>query len=470
MTMETASSAQRAVSLDEAMSMAIFFQKNGQLEDAQGIYRKVLELVPDHVDALHYCGVLAHQMGDSDAGVALIEQSLTIEPNQADCHSNLGIIHKARGDLDKAVAAYQQAIALNPQHANAYNNLGVLFKAQRKAAEAEQAYRTAIRLNSENADAYHNLGSLLVSTNRVQEAVVCFCMATTLSPQHAEARRLLAMAYCTIGERGKAIEIFQRWLADEPDNLVAQHMLAACSGENVPLRAADAYVEKIFDDFASSFDTKLANLAYRAPELVAAMLADSGTKPAKNLVILDAGCGTGLCGPLVASYARQLVGVDLSSGMLAKAADKNAYDELIQCELTAYLNEHKEAYDVIVCADTLCYFGALEAAFAAASAALRTGGMFIFSLEEAIRADATFTIETHGRYSHARFYVERELAKVGLHAEIVHAELRMEAGAPVKGLVVRATKEASVGMTIGPDAARTGQPPDVAHHAGETNV
>ena len=48
----------------------------------------------------------------------------------------------------------------------------------------------------------------------------------------------------------------------------------------------------------------------------------------------------------------------------------------------------------------------------------------------------------NGRYRHAREYVERTLAAAGLHAEIVAAELRLEAGDPVPGLVVRGTQTA----------------------------
>ena len=96
-------------------------------------------------------------------------------------------------------------------------------------------------------------------------------------------------------------------------------MLAACSGHDVPPRASDAFVEKTFDSFAASFDSKLAKLQYRAPALVAEMLADSDLEASKTLDVLDAGCGTGLCGPLIAPYARRLVGVDLSARMLAQA-------------------------------------------------------------------------------------------------------------------------------------------------------
>jgi predicted TPR repeat methyltransferase len=55
----------------------------------------------------------------------------------------------------------------------------------------------------------------------------------------------------------------------------------------------------------------------------------------------------------------------------------------------------------------------------------------------------------HGRYSHAESYVERVLTGAGLRAEIAHAELRLEAGTPVAGLVIRARKpSAGVRMAI----------------------
>jgi predicted TPR repeat methyltransferase len=443
--MEQRPSSDRALTLDEAVSVALALQQAAQWAAAEDIYRTILEAAPNHADALHFSGVLAHQRGRADDAVALIDRSLELEPERADWYSNLGIVLQDQLRLDDAIAAYRNAIALDPTHANAHSNLGVVLRAKGKIAEAETAYLAAIRLNPEHSDAYHNLGVLLNAEKRPREAALCFSKVITLRPKDPEARRLLALAHCTLGEVEQAVGIFEDWLEDDPDDPVARHMLAACSGRNVPRRASDAFIETTFDSFAASFDSKLAKLLYRAPALVAELLKRSGVAPSKSLEVLDAGCGTGLCGLLVAPYARRLVGVDLSERMLDQAGQRNVYDELVKGELTAYLAACTETFDVIVSADTLVYFGPLEAVVGASENALRLGGRLIFTVEELVGAGHVdgYSIGTSGRYRHARDYVQGVLEGASLCTEIASAELRLEAGEPVAGLVAQGTKPAS---------------------------
>jgi predicted TPR repeat methyltransferase len=99
------------------------------------------------------------------------------------------------------------------------------------------------------------------------------------------------------------------------------------------------------------------------------------------------------------------------------------------------------AFDLIVSADTLVYFGALEEVVLAAAAALRPMGTLIFTVEEAASTiSADYCIESHGRYSHRCDYVQQVLANAGLRAHVVRAELRLEGGVPVSGLVIRAER------------------------------
>jgi predicted TPR repeat methyltransferase len=440
--MEPSESGTRELTLEEAVSLAILLQKNKQFVEAHEVYRRVLEAVPDHARALHYAGVLAHQQGRNDEALTLIERSIALAPDQADWCSNLGIVFQSHNKLDTAIEWYRRAIALDPDHANAHNNLGVLLRATGQPVEAEAAYRTAIQLDRENIDAYTNLGILLNGLKRTEEAAACYCKVITLRPKHREARKLLALAHCMLGEIDKAVFIFEEWLNEEPGDAIAWHMLAACTGRNVPDRASNAFVETTFDSFASSFEAKLETLSYRAPALVVAMLEDSDLERSHRLDVLDAGCGTGLCGVAVAPFARRLTGVDISEGMLAHAKDKNVYDALVRAELTEYLRDNSETFDLIVSSDALVYFGDLKGIIAAFAKALRPNGLLVFTLEHAVGpADGVnYRLELHGRYSHGEAYVQQLLNFSGLQSKIVCAELRMEAGAPVPGLVIRATK------------------------------
>ena len=418
-------------------------QQSEQLAAAGEVYRRVFDTAPDHPRALHYAGVLAHQEGRSDEAIALIERSLSLEPDRADGYNNLGIVLQSVGRFEDAIVACRRAIAIEPGHANAHSNLGVLLRATGKPIEAEAAYRTAIRLNPDHIDAYTNLGILLNRLQRTAEAAACYCKVITLRPKHREARKLLALAHCTLGELDVAASIFKEWLEEEPEDPIARHMLAACTGRDVPARASDGFVERTFDSFASSFESKLEMLSYRAPALVAAMIDDAGLARAQRLEILDAGCGTGLCGSLLSPYACRLVGVDLSEGMLSQAKEKAVYDALVKGELTEYLRGCNEAFDVIVSADALVYFGDLRHVVEAVTQALRPNGIAVFTLEHAITSEpgTDYRLEFHGRYSHARPYVERVLANAGLEWRIAHADLRTESGSPVAGLVVRAMKK-----------------------------
>jgi Flp pilus assembly protein TadD len=139
----TEETTEREITFDEALAYGIGFQRAGELEKAADLYRRMMEVVPDHAGLLHYAGVLAHQQGRPDEAVRLIERSLAVDANQPDARNNLGIVYKAAGRLDDAVAAFEQAIALEPSHANAYSNLGIVRRAQGRPAEGNRTQSVA---------------------------------------------------------------------------------------------------------------------------------------------------------------------------------------------------------------------------------------------------------------------------------------------------------------------------------------
>lgn len=431
------------VSLDEALATAVRLHRSGRLEAALEIYRRILAACPDHPDALHFLGVLSHQLGKSQEAADLIRQVIALKPDHLDAYNNLGNVLKHQGKLEEAAAAYRHVIALCPDHADAHNNLGTVLRAQDRLDDAIAAYQTAITLAPDHADAYLNLGNAYKKQGKVEETIAAYLKTLALKRYASDAYKNLGTALYVAGRVPEAAAVYRIWLYHEPDHPAARHMLAACSGQDVPPRASDAYVQTLFNRFADSFDDQLASLDYRAPELVAQVVADELGAAERQCDVLDAGCGTGLCGPLLRPYARRLTGVDLSPAMIEKARARQVYDALIAAELTEHLQQAPARYDLVVSADALVYFGDLQPVFAAVATALRSGGRLVLTVEQApdAAAQAGFRINPHGRYSHTEMYLRQTLTQAGLNVRsVAAATLRKEHGEPVAGAVVLACK------------------------------
>jgi predicted TPR repeat methyltransferase len=273
----------------------------------------------------------------------------------------------------------------------------------------------------------------------MEEALGALREATRAGSGFVDALQTLAFVYYRLGRPEDARDVYKQWAAEAPNDPTPRHMLAAASGQDVPARADDRYIVKTFNRFAESFDEKLRGLEYCAPQLVAASLIHHPLYQTGRAAVLDAGCGTGLCGPLLKSTASRLVGVDLSPKMLEQASDRGVYDDVHVGELTGFMRSHPAEFDIVVAADVLCYFGELETAVQAARQTLRPGGILSFSVEALLDAssDENFRIRLHGRYSHARCYVVRVLECAGFAPpHIDPAVLRKEFGQPVHGYIV----------------------------------
>jgi len=426
--------------LDEAMVLASRLHRLGELQAALELYERVIAAAPEHADAMHFSGIAHHQLGDSARGLEMIERSIVAAPDNPAAHLNRGNVLLSLARFDDAHAAYIRAAECGCNTVELNNNLGVLNRALGRTEEALEHYRRALLVDPDYADTHSNLAGLYSACGRIEDAVRHGCLALVSQPYHPAARKLVAMGYHTLGRLDEAAQIYREWLAEEPDNPLPRHYLAACTGVDVPARATDAYVQATFDGFAGSFDAKLAKLTYRAPELIAQAIGRRMDAPDQSLDVLDIGCGTGLCGPYLRPYAKTLCGVDLSANMLAKAEARGLYDALVQAELTDFLAGKHDAYDLLASADTFCYFGDLHGVIAAAHGALRPGGLIAFTVEASPDTAATpFTLHPHGRYSHQREYVQRALASAGFTRIDMQAEpLRNESGRPVQGWLVSA--------------------------------
>ena len=425
---------------------AIAAHRADQPDVAEALYRKVLQRQAGQPDALHFLGVLCHQRHRSEEGIRLIRMALRAVPRHADAHNNLGNIHKECDQLAEAEACYRRALACQAQHHDALSNLALVLDVQGRENEALEAYTRLLTQAPQLGRAYYLMGMFrcrhVHDIGDVEQAVECFRKAVLHDDADVRAREELGVALYMLGRSEEAVGVYREWLAHEPDNPVPRHLFAACGGAAPPAQADEAYVRSVFDSFAASFDEQLLkSLDYRAPQFLVAALAGRLGEPQARLDVLDAGCGTGLCGPLIRPYARRLVGVDLSAGMLEKAGLRGGYDELVQAELAAWLRAGPSVWDIVLSADTLIYFGELLPVLSATHAALRPGGWLAFTLEALGGEGDRVELAASGRYRHSRTCIERVLDVAGFREPVIAEEsLRRELGTPVAGWMVLARK------------------------------
>ena len=312
------------------------------------------------------------------------------------------IAHHKQGRYGEAEELYRDVLELDPDHADANNLLGLIGLELGHAVEAVELFDKATRLVPGSAMFRTNYADALRAAQRIPEAIAMYRVAQRFDPDSFAAHYNLGMLLIDIGNKKDATACMRAANRIDPSHGGAKHLAAALSGVGRPKTAPADYVAGVFDKYAASFDEHLQGaLRYDTPAYLLARfkrLAGKNTKPA--WIVVDLGCGTGLCGALFRPLAATLVGSDLSGGMLEQAAAKQVYDELHQEDLVATLARYDGAIDVALAADVFVYVGELGPTFAAAAAALRPGGRLAFSIEDA-DDKRPYILRSSGRFAHS---------------------------------------------------------------------
>lgn len=241
--------------------------------------------------------------------------------------------------------------------------------------------------------------------------------------------------YEAAGDRDAAIAAWRTALALDPaDHSGASLKLALAGAESDARAMPGAFVEMLFDQYASKFDQALVNgLGYRAPVLLEAAIRATGRE--RFSLALDLGCGTGLMGERLRPMCDRLEGVDISSEMLRKAREKGIYDRLEKADLQNFSNAGPPP-DLVTAADVFMYLGEVDGIFSTVSRLLAPDGLFAFSVERLDTEDG-FVLQPSRRYAHSEAYLRRILLDNGLAPVSVRTErIRDDRKEPVSGLIV----------------------------------
>jgi protein O-GlcNAc transferase len=226
--------------IQEVFATALGHHQAGRLNEAERLYLQILQAEPRHADALHFLGVLAHQVGRHELAVDLIGRAILQNSQVPAFHNNLGNALRAQGKLQEAAASYTRVLAHSPHHVGALFNLGSVLQMQGRLEEAASTYQRALNYKSDYPEAHGNLGNTLQALGRLEEAVACYGRALRYQPNYAEVHSNLGNVLMAQGKYAEAAASHERALTHKPNYAEAHNNLGLVLLEQGNIDAAVA--------------------------------------------------------------------------------------------------------------------------------------------------------------------------------------------------------------------------------------
>ena len=263
------------LTIEQALQQGIAAHKKGNLQDAERLYRAILQSQPSHPDANHNLGVLAVSVSKIDAALPLFKTALeanpkieqfwlsyietlikgkqfenakqvieqakrkgltgdrltsletqllpkiqkpnttSVNPPQKLLNNLLGHYQNGRyGEAERLAVSITQDF---PKHPFAWKVLGATLRATGRKSEAVDAKQTAVELSPKDAEAHYNLGVMLQELGRLDEAGASYTQAIALKSDYVEAHYNLGNTLKELGKLDEAEASYTQAIALKSD-------------------------------------------------------------------------------------------------------------------------------------------------------------------------------------------------------------------------------------------------------------
>lgn len=105
------------------MSEGLVAMSEGNLDRAENIFTKLIELNPSFTEAWNKRATLRFMLWDFEGSLKDVEKVLTLEPRHFGALSGLGMIHLRLGDPERALKAYEDLVNIFPSNADAVQKI-----------------------------------------------------------------------------------------------------------------------------------------------------------------------------------------------------------------------------------------------------------------------------------------------------------------------------------------------------------
>jgi len=125
----------------------LLLEKNGRYQQAVNNMEKVIELQPDHAEALNFIGYTwADNNINLDRALDYIKRAVKLKPDNGYITDSLGWVYFRMGNLEQAAEKLEYALELEPEDPHIYEHLGDVYRSLEKRTKALQTYKKAYEL------------------------------------------------------------------------------------------------------------------------------------------------------------------------------------------------------------------------------------------------------------------------------------------------------------------------------------
>jgi predicted O-linked N-acetylglucosamine transferase (SPINDLY family) len=198
------------------LETALSYQRAGQLDEAERLYREILRSNPKHIEALYLLGSLWFQRGSFQKALHHFEQVLQINPRLGEALSAKGAVLSSLDRHAEALSAYDGAVVVRPGQAQTWSNRGNALLALGRAEEAVQSYDRALGLMPDYPHCWRNRAAAFAALGRPDDALQSLRKAVQFAPDFADAWQDSADILVQLGRREEAVSAYDHALALRP--------------------------------------------------------------------------------------------------------------------------------------------------------------------------------------------------------------------------------------------------------------
>lgn len=201
-------------------------EKEKNWRNAVGLYRKVVELVPDHTAALISLAKYYLEARLTEHVVSTADKVLAKDPQHPQANALKIAVLAVEGQLPDAVAK-AEALALQfPTEPDVAILLATLYGQQQRYRDAEATLRRALEAHPTDMDLLNNLNTILVQEKDLAGAETVARRMIKTEPTLFDHRLRLARLFDTQGAHEKAEAVLREAIAVDPNSEERRLLLA----------------------------------------------------------------------------------------------------------------------------------------------------------------------------------------------------------------------------------------------------